>query len=62
MKIIDLIVALEDYDFDENVLVTFEGITRDISVYQAKDSTVLIDADDNFYKEDFLSGKKTTLK
>jgi hypothetical protein len=58
MKIGDVIKILEDYDWEEEVMVTFEGITRYFSIYQAKDGTVLIDADGDFYKDDFVSGKK----
>lgn len=53
----DLIDELSRYDEDSRIMVTFEGITRWFSIYQAKDGTILIDADGEFYKDKFVSGE-----
>ena len=57
MTIQELIIELSKYDPNEKIIATWEGTTMEFSVYQAKDGTVLIDADDDFYKEKFVSGE-----
>ncbi len=57
MKVQDLISELSKYDPNEDIIATWEGITREISVYQAKDGTIMLDVDDNSFKEEFISGE-----
>ena len=59
MKISELIQALEqrlDKHGDVEVEITWESITRTIdnsSIYMSKFDCLFIDADDNFYKNEF---------
>ena len=60
MTIQQLIDRLKQEDSNATVAVTWEGIIRHIdddSIYRTPKGLVLIDADDNFYKEDWQSGE-----
>lgn len=59
MTIRQLLDALESFPLDATVVGTWEGTVREISIYQAKDGTVLIDADGEFYRNRFESGEWT---
>jgi len=56
MTVAELIEALSKYPRDADVLVTWEGTTNEPSVYQAKSGTILIDGDNEFYREEFENG------
>ncbi len=61
MTVRQLAETLHYMEPDAIVMVTWEGITRNISddsIYEANDGTVLIDGDMNHYNERFLSGEK----
>ena len=58
MIVKDLIKQLQQFAPDCLVACTWEGITRDIEVYQAADQSVLIDGDKGRYKEQFQDGGK----
>lgn len=49
----DLVAALQSENQDALVVATWEGILRAITVYHAKDGTVLVDADGGSYRSDF---------
>jgi hypothetical protein len=49
----DLVVALQNEDQDALVVATWENVLRAITVYHAKDGTVLVDADHGDYRSDF---------
>ena len=52
---------LKKFDLDAKVMITWEGIFRDVkkdNIYKAPNGTIIIDADDNLYKKDILSGDK----
>ena len=53
----ELINELSKYDPNEEVIATWEGIIREVDIYRAKDGTVMIDADENNYKDRFVSGE-----
>lgn len=49
----DLVVALQNENQNALVVATWEGVLRAITVYHAKDGTVLIDADHGYSHSDF---------
>ena len=65
MKLNELIEILqkiqnENQEKEIEVETTWEGIFRNVNednIYFHKDGRLLIDADNNFYKEDFQKGK-----
>ena len=57
MTVAELIAELAKQDQSQPVICTWEGIFREPSVYVAKNSTVIIDADDDHYREDIESGR-----
>lgn len=57
MTVIELIEKLNDLKGDARVLATWEGTVQELSVYVAKDGTVMIDADQEVYRKDFESGR-----
>ena len=60
MKVMELIEALNKYPQNLEVLITWESTFSDLDnekIYQAKDGTVILDADENFYKERIMSGE-----
>jgi hypothetical protein len=60
MKVSQLRELLDNYPDSAQVLVTWEGIFRRVNskhVYRAPNGTVVIDADDNHYKNRILSGE-----
>lgn len=50
MKVHELIMTLQQYDQDAEVIATWEGQEEKIDVYQAADNRVIVDADNNHYK------------
>ena len=61
MKISQIQEVLEGYPQTAILMVTWEGIFREISkgnIYQSPNGVVVIDADDNLYKPKILSGEK----
>jgi len=58
MKIKELIKKLSEYDPEARIVATWEGQTCYFDLYESRDGTILIDADDNFYKDKFVSGEK----
>lgn len=62
MTVKELIHLLTQYPDDEPVIATWEGITREISIYRAKDGAVIVDADDEHYRTRFESGEFTPKK
>lgn len=60
MTVRELIVELQAYDQDRSVLVTWEGIFRGLtaaSVYPSPHGPVVIDADNNYYRDIIVAGK-----
>lgn len=60
MKVGELKILLEKYPSETTVMVTWEGVYRTIkpsNLYLAANGKLMIDADDNAYKEDITSGK-----
>jgi hypothetical protein len=63
LSVKDLIRSLWGQDPEAKVMITYEGVTRAItagSVYRAADGTVLLDGDDNHYKDRYVSGEYKT--
>lgn len=55
------VLRKRDVDGKARVMVTWEGTTHDLSqdnIYIAIDGRLIIDADDNHYKERFVNGNK----
>lgn len=53
----ELIAELQKYPSDAQVIVTWEGTTHGIdtdSIYMCADGVLAIDADDNFYRDEFV--------
>lgn len=60
MKVKELIKILQRHNQDEEVSVTWEGIFRDIeedNIYLAANGKVIIDADENCYKQHIERGE-----
>ncbi|MDD5510620.1 MAG: hypothetical protein PHI12_07420 [Dehalococcoidales bacterium] len=58
MNIDQLIDELKKYPGKSQVLVTWEGTEHELEtdmVYQVTSGVVMLDADGNFYKEDYIS-------
>ena len=47
----ELIEKLQAFDSDTTVVGTWEGVLRELDVYQAADGRIMVDADNNFYKD-----------
>lgn len=58
MKVAELIAELQRFPIEAEVVGTFEGVIRDITVYQAKSGTVMLDVDDCVYRDAFESGSR----
>lgn len=61
MKVKELRTLLGNYSDNAKIMVTWEGIFRDIkrsNLYSSPDGVVIIDADRNLYKEEIISGEK----
>lgn len=59
----ELVECLDAFPNEARVLITWEGLVVEIgpdNIYQAKSGDVLIDADNNYYKEKFQSGDLPT--
>jgi hypothetical protein len=59
----ELIAELQKYPSDIQVVFTWEGIirrTRPHYIYMSKDGRLVLDADENTYKERFVSGERST--
>lgn len=59
MRVGDLVKLLQEYNQDEDVVATWEGVFRYIktsSIYLAANGKVMIDADDNLYKKKIQKG------
>ncbi len=54
----DLIDRLKQYDMALEVFATWEGTVEPINVYQTPGGEVLIDADSNYYRAGWESGKR----
>ena len=60
MKVKELIKLFQEHNQDEEVRVTWEGIFRDIeeeNIYLAANGKVIIDADENCYKQKIKNGE-----
>lgn len=57
MKVGELIEELSKHPLDAVVMATWESIFREVSIYRALDGTVVLDADDDRYRDDIETGK-----
>lgn len=57
MTVSELLEALAKYPAEANVVVTWESTFHEPSIYVAKNGTVIIDADGDFYREDIEAGR-----
>jgi len=53
MRVHELIRALQQFNHDAEVVGTWEGVLRDLSVYRAADGRILVDADYEHYRTYF---------
>jgi len=57
----DLLNALNTCPPDALVKGTWEGVVRPISVYKSADGVVLVDADNEYYREHFETGRGSAI-